>query len=469
MVRRLPLILAALVAVGAIALPSPVVSPVDAVSREGDSSTTGDVAPVRDVAAARTGDIVPGSVGRTSLVLDATYDTYLKISWGPRSIWVDSTATIRNTSGGPIDRIELNTIAARLGTIRLRPVTVDGAVVAATISDQTIVVPLGGILPVDGVTKVRVRFGATVRSSLTGSNWLFTRTNGILDLYRWLPWVSRKIAFSRPNHGDPFETPSSRSVKVRIVSSRRLVLATSGDRTGISADGLTQTFTASNVRDFTVTAAPDYRTKSRVVGGTTVRVYYRPGAPGAAMLDAAADAFAALRARLGAYPYPTFKVVQSAGGYGMESPRLIWIPTGVATSNLRYLAAHETAHQWFYGLVGNDQAFEPFTDEAAADFVARYVLGLKRGSRCTTGRLDLRIYDYSSSCYYERIYIQGGNLLDTARRRMGSTAFWAALRGYVTANRYRIATTSSLLEALDAATPLDLGGTLFGPRFPRIY
>ena len=109
------------------------------------------------------------------------------------------------------------------------------------------------------------------------------------------------------------------------------------------------------------------------------------------------------------------------------------------------------------------------TDEAAADFVARYVLGLKRGSRCTTGRLDLRIYDYSSSCYYERIYIQGGNLLDTARRRMGSTAFWAALRGYVTANRYRIATTSSLLEALDAATSLDLGGTLFGPRFPRIY
>jgi hypothetical protein len=469
MVRRLPLILAVLVAAGVMALPSPIVSPVDAVTLERDASSIADVAPVGEVAAAGTGDIVPGSVGRTSLVLDATYGTYLKISWGPRSIWVDSSATIRNTSGGPIDRIELNTIAARLGTIRLRPVTVDGAVVAATISDQTIVVPLGGILPVDGVTTVRVRFGATVRSSLTGSNWLFTRTNGILDLYRWLPWVSRKIAFSRPNHGDPFDTPSSRSVKVRIVSSRRLVLATSGDRTGISADGLTQTFTAGNVRDFTVTAAPDYRTRSRVVGGTTVRVYYRPGAPGAAMLDAAADAFAALRARLGAYPYPTFKVVQSAGGYGMESPRLIWIPTGVATSNLRYLAAHETAHQWFYGLVGSDQAFEPFTDEAAADFVARYVLGLKRGSRCTTGRLDLRIYDYSSSCYYERIYIQGGNLLDTARRRMGSTAFWAALRGYVTANRYRIATTSSLLEALDAATPLDLGGTLFAPRFPRIY
>jgi hypothetical protein len=468
MTRRLPLIMAVLIAVGAIALPSPLASPAHGFDTQSEAAPpSGGVESVTDVSAAATGDIVPGSVGRSSLFLDATYDSYLRIRWGARKIRVDSTATIRNTSGAPIDRVEFNTIAARLGSIALDPVTVDGIAVGATVSDQTIVVPLGGILPVDGVTKVRIRFVASVRSSLSGSNWLFTRANRILDLYRWLPWVSRRIAFSRPNHGDPFETPSSRSVKVRIVTSRRLVLATSGDRTSISADRLTQTFTASNVRDFTVTAAPDYRTKSRVVGGTTVRVYYRPGAPGAAMLDAAADAFGALRARLGAYPYPTFKVVQSAGGYGMESPRMIWIPTGA--SNLRYLAAHETAHQWFYGLVGGHQAIEPFTDEAAADFVARYVLGMKRGSRCTTGRLDLRIYDYSASCYYERIYIQGGNLLDTARRRMGSTAFWAALRGYVAANRYRIATTSSLLEALDAATPLDLGETLFGPRFPRIY
>lgn len=469
MARPLTLITAVLIAVGAIALSSPVASPVDALALEADNASVGADQALGRHPAARASGIVPGSVGRSSLNLDTTYDSYLKIAWGSRAIWVDSTATIRNTSGAPIDRVEFNTVAARLGAIRLHPATVDGAVVGATISDQTIVVPLGGILPRGGITKVRVRYGATLRSTLSGSNWLFTRTNGIVDMYRWLPWVSRKIAFDRPNHGDPFQTPSSSSVKVRIVSSVKLVLATTGDRTGVSADGLTQTFVASNVRDFTVTAARDYRTQARVVGGTTVRVFYRPGAPGAAMLDAAADAFAALQSRLGSYPYPTFKVVQSAGGYGMESPRLIWIPTGVAASNLRYLATHETAHQWFYGLVGNDQAFEPFTDEAAADFAARSILGMRRGSRCSTGRLDLRIYQYSSSCYYERIYIQGGNLLDDARRLMGSTAFWAALRGYVAANRYRLVPTSTLLDALDAATPLDLGAAVFGPRFPRIY
>ena len=170
------------------------------------------------------------------------------------------------------------------------------------------------------------------------------------------------------------------------------MLATTGDRVAAAPDGLSQTFEARNVRDFTVTAATDYRTGSRVVDGTTVRVWYRPGSPGAAMLDAAADAFEKLRFRLGPYPYPVFKVVESAGGYGMESPGLIWIPHGIGTANLRYLAAHETAHQWFYGLVGNDQASQPFADEAAADFAARSVLGMRRASRCATSTLDRSIY-----------------------------------------------------------------------------
>jgi len=467
--RRSPnVLLALLLAIGAMALPSPLDRSVRALPLAGDGPVLVSGSPA---AAAATGAlaIVPGSVGRSSPFLDATYDAYLRISWGTRKIYVDSTATITNTSGAAIDRVELNTIAARLGSLQLHEVSVDGVAASATVSDQTIVVPLGGVLPVDGVTRIRVRFHATVRSTLSGSNWLFTHANGVVDLYRWLPWVSRRIAFDRPNHGDPFETPTSRSVRVRIATSRKLVLATSGDRTSVSANGLTQTFAATDVRDFTVTAATDYRTKSRVVRDSVVRVYYRPGAPGAAMLDAAADAFDALERRLGSYPHHTYRVAQSAGGYGMESPGLIWIPTGVAASNLRYLAAHETAHQWFYGIVGNDQSTQPFADEAAADFVARFILGLRRASRCAKATLDRTIYEFSATCYYEKIYIQGGNLLETARQRMGSTAFWAALRGYIAANRGGIVTTSTLLSALDAATPIDLGATLFAPRFPRIY
>jgi aminopeptidase N len=218
----------------------------------------------------------------------------------------------------------------------------------------------------------------------------------------------------------------------------------------------------------TLTAAPDFRMATTTVDGTIVRYYYRNSANAAYTLSAAASAFRSMRARLGPYPYPVYKVVQSAGGFGMESPGMTWIPYGHGRANLRYLVYHETAHQWFFGLVGNDQARQPFADEAMADFVARELTGLRRASRCSTGRLDLSIYRYSRSCYYEIIYIQGGNLINQARLRMGSTLFWSTLRSYVAAHRYGLTRTQTLLGALDAATPSNLS-TLFRSRFPAYY
>ena len=73
-------------------------------------------------------------------------------------------------------------------------------------------------------------------------------------------------------------------------------------------------------------------------------------------------------------------------------------------------------------------------------------------------------------CYYEKVYIQGGNLLDARPQAMGST------RVLGRAPRVRRPTTatswsrpSTLLDALDDATPIDLGASLFAPRFPPLY
>ena len=123
----------------------------------------------------------------------------------------------------------------------------------------------------------------------------------------------------------------------------------------------------------------------------------------------------------------------------MESPGLIWIPTGVARPTCATWSPTRRPTSGSTGSSATTRRAQPFADEAAADFVARYVLGLRRASRCPTATLDRSIYQYSATCYYETIYIQGGNLLDDARRRMGSTAFWAALRGYIAAHRYGIA------------------------------
>ncbi len=217
-----------------------------------------------DIDAAATGTavsaITPGSVNRTSLNLSATYSVGLTLNYASRSFMVNSVATITNTSGGPIDRIELNTIAARLGGMSLRVVQVDGRNVPRRVSDQTIVVPLGGILAAGDTVKVRTHYLARLRSSLSGSNWLFTKVNGIVDAYRWIPWVSRATPFTRPNHGDPFVTPVSPDVAVTLRADRRLVVASTADRVSVSSDGRTQRFVARNVRDVTITAAPDFRT-----------------------------------------------------------------------------------------------------------------------------------------------------------------------------------------------------------------
>src|SRR5215203_2979385 len=174
------------------------------------------------------GAIQPGTVNRTSPRVTAEYRATLDLAYGTRKLSVDSTATVTNTSGGPIDRVELNTIAGPLGSMTLRGAWVDGVARTPKRIDQTVVVPLGGILPAGSTATVRVRYGATLRTSLSGSSWLFTKANGIADLYRWLPWVSKATPFARPNHGDPFVTAVSPYVRVTIRTDRKLVIAATG-------------------------------------------------------------------------------------------------------------------------------------------------------------------------------------------------------------------------------------------------
>jgi hypothetical protein len=412
--------------------------------------------------------IEPGTANATAVDLDATYDVDIAVRYGDRAVRLDSTATVTNTTRAPIDRLELNTVAARLGRMALDLVSVDGRRVAATVSDQTILVPLGGVLPPGATTSVRVIFHATLRPDTSGSDWFFSRAGGIIDLYRVVPWVSLRHPFGRSNHGDPFVTATSRRVTLKLTTDRPMTAAINARRTSISNGGRVQTFVAEKVRDIPLALSPSFSVTRSTLGGTEILVYTVPGGRPAALMAEARRSIRAIAGLLGAYPWPRFIVVASPGGYPMEGPGTIWIPASVELARLPYIVAHETAHQWTPGLVGNDQWADPFADEALADMVARYVVNVHRGSRCAVQTFDLPITRYSAVCYYEVIYIQGGNWLNSLRAQMGNAVFWAALRGYLAEHRFGLAGSRTLLDALDAATPLDVAA-LARPRFPSRY
>ena len=151
----------------------------------------------------------------------------------------------------------------------------------------------------------------------------------------------------------------------------------------------------------------------------------------------------------------------------MESPGMIWIPSNATgATRKRYLVSHEMAHQWFYGVVGNDQATDPFADEALAEFMARTITGF-RTSKCTETNLDGSVYDYNSTCYYEVIYIQGADYLADYRARVGDNAFWTGLRDYYEKYKFGLGGTLELLDTLDADSAGNGGG--HAERFPSLY
>jgi hypothetical protein len=341
--------------------------------------------------------------------------------------------------------------------------------VTVTVSDQTLVVPLGGILPAGASVEVAVAYRATLKTGLTYSAWMFTRARGTISMYRWIPWVSLARPFDRPNHGDPFVTPTSPEVVVNLTLTKpRILAAPVGGLSKVAAK--TWRFTARNVRDVSIVLAPDFTVSVRYVNGIAIRAYSRPGGvTGGKLADTAKAALSRLAARVGvAYPWPSFTIVETAGRYGLESPGMVWIPADTPSSSLTYLIYHEIAHQWFYGLVGNDQQREPFADEGAADLLARTVLGTVRGSRCAWDVLDKPITGYSSACYYETVYIGGGGTLDWYRKKMGTTLFWATMRDYLRTYSHQLAGSKQLLEMLREASPVDLSPYLRS-RFPALY
>jgi len=205
---------------------------------------------------------------------------------------------------------------------------------------------------------------------------------------------------------------------------------------------------ADRARDVSVAVGP-FRTVRATVAGTTVQVGTAPGKTPQKLLAEAERGVRELSARYGPPPFGSINLARlPISGGGIEYPGSILL-----LDDSRVVTVHELAHQWFYAMVGNSQARDPWLDEAFATFAEEEIDGT---TSATQGALRLpgkvgdstAHYGGNANAYYITTYGKGAAALIAARAAGPPNKFDAALRCYVNANAWRIAKPADLAEAL---------------------
>ncbi len=219
--------------------------------------------------------------------------------------------------------------------------------------------------------------------------------------------------------------------------------------------------------------------------GVPVRIYHLPEHKigGQAALQAVREALPLFSQAYGAYPYRELAIVEASQFGGMEYSALItfsseWFrdyeppATGVdfGADQLVRFVVHELGHQWWYGAVGNDEAHEPWLDEA----LARYgeVLYYERlhpahlawweapSKGMATLPINQAVYRFSdTSTYVQAVYVSGTRFLLDVRKMIGDQAFAAFLQDYGQRQRDRLVTQAEFLALLRVRT---------GPRLDKL-
>ena len=264
-----------------------------------------------------------------------------------------------------------------------------------------------------------------------------------------------------------------------------LVLAASS---APESDGDIYRYHHTPARNFVWTVSHLYLEQETQVGEVLVKSYsfpYHPQADGPA-LEETAKALTIFNELFEPYPHKALTVVEADFLDGMEYDGLIFLShafydyyTGDPQSNLTIIAAHEVAHQWWYGLVGNDQALEPWLDEALATFSEIYFYETAYPDLTDwwwenriyfhnpQGWVDSTIYEAAGFYpYRDAVYLRGVMFLGELRDLMGEEAFLEFLRAYLEQFRYRQASGDDFFNLLSEYTSADLSG-LIGTYFSR--
>lgn len=247
-------------------------------------------------------------------------------------------------------------------------------------------------------------------------------------------------------------------------------------------DGEWYRFRHERARNFAWSVSPEYQVSTQSIQGVTISSYFFPFhvQAGEAALNTTAKALALYSQLYSPYPRSTLSVVEADFLDGMEYDGLFFLSNGfyniyqgTPAEYLVAIAAHETAHQWFYALVGNDQALEPWLDEAlctynekvyyehwnpeALDWWWQYRVLFYEPQ----GWIDRSIYEAGGyRAYRDAVYLNGANFLEDLRKKMGDQAFFAFLATYVRQESYQIATGKDFFNLLRRSSRIDLSSLI---------
>ena len=236
-----------------------------------------------------------------------------------------------------------------------------------------------------------------------------------------------------------------------------------------------------NVRSFAFSVSPSYQTSSNKVNGVNVTSYYfgDESSQGQVILDQVSKAVATYSSLFGPDPYPTLAIVESPFYDGMEYDGLFFLSRdyytgydGTVLNNLVDIGVHETAHQWWFGSVGNDQAMGPWLDEALATYSEH--LFYEQNYPDVTGWENFRVDSFSPSgwvdtdiyhgvdfrTYANAVYLRGAQFLQALRGRMGDPAFFAFLQDYAGQMAGKRATAADFFRILRQHTGADISDLL---------
>jgi hypothetical protein len=245
------------------------------------------------------------------------------------------------------------------------------------------------------------------------------------------------------------------------------IVASSGDETKTESGF---TYTLEGGRAFVLSASDQFKVQEQDAGGVKVRSYYYPlnEAAGLAVLQATAQAVQIYSQEFGTYPHSTLAAVQADFNDGMEYSGLYFLSRdfynlydSTPKNYLTIVGVHETAHQWWFDRVANDQAIQPWLDEALSTYsehvfyenaypdLVDWWWSYRVDYYQPQGMVDISVYDGGGfRPYTNAVYLRGAHFLQDLRTRIGDEAFFGFLQDYGAQYAGRIAVDSNFFEVL---------------------